>query len=36
VTAANAVGIHGVVVDEDPSSAVSTVRRLARLDVDRA
>ena len=36
VSAAIDVGIHGVVVDEDPTSAVSTVRRLARLDGDRA
>jgi putative hydrolase of the HAD superfamily len=36
VSAAIDVGIHGVVVDEDPTSAVSTVRRLARLDDDRA
>lgn len=31
VAAAIEVGIHGVVVDEDPTSAVDTVRRLANL-----
>jgi putative hydrolase of the HAD superfamily len=36
VSAAIDVGIHGVVVDEDPTLAVSTVRRLARLDDERA
>ena len=36
VSAAIDVGIHGVVVDENPASAVNTVRRLARLDDDRA
>jgi putative hydrolase of the HAD superfamily len=32
VAAAIEVGIHGVVVDEDPTPAVDTVRRLANLD----
>lgn len=36
VTAAVDVGIHGVVVDEDPSAAVAVVRRLASLDDARA
>lgn len=32
VDAARAVGLHGVLVLEDPSDAVTTVRRLARLN----
>ena len=36
VSAAIEVGIHGVLVDEDPSEAVNVVRRLSGLDSARA